>query len=79
MPVIIAITVSVQTESGHIAVYAGFDFLYPIRFRSSKDGLDQIVQNWPESDLGGLVRFWPNGSGPGNKPMCKNHRDRFRL
>ena len=35
-----------------------------IWFCSSKAGPDHIVQNWPGFDLDGLVRFWPNASGP---------------
>ena len=42
----------------------GSNFLRPVQFCSSKEGLDQIVQNQPRSDLDGLVRFWPNESGP---------------
>ena len=61
-----AITVSMQPESGWI-VYAGWDFLHPIQFCSSKEGLDYIMQNWPRSNLDGLVRFQPNTS------VCKNH------
>ena len=37
---------------------------HPIRFRSSKEGPDHIVQNRAGSDLDGPVRFWPNASGP---------------
>ena len=44
-------------------VYAGSEFQYPVRFRSSKEGLDQIMQNWVGSDMDGLARFWPNTSG----------------
>ena len=40
------------------------DFPHPIGFHSSKEGSEHIVQNRPESDLDGLVRFWPNASGP---------------
>ena len=37
-----------------------------IRFGSvfSKEGMDHIAQNRPGSDLDGLVRVWPNASGP---------------
>ena len=52
----------VQPESGRI-VYVGSDLSHPIRFRSSKDRPDHIVQIRPGSDLDGLVRVWPNGSG----------------
>ena len=34
------------------------------RFFFSKEGLDHIVPNWPRSDQDGLVRFWPDASGP---------------
>ena len=39
---------------------------FQIRFRSSTDVPDNIVQNQPGSDLvpADCVRFWPNGSGP---------------
>ena len=50
------------------------------RFRSSKDRPYHIVQNRPGSDLDGLVRVWPNGSGvpeSGSKPVCRNHGVRF--
>ena len=42
----------------------GSNFLHPVQFCSFKEGLDQIVQNQPRSDLDGLVRFWPTESGP---------------
>ena len=58
-----AIMANVQPELGWI-VYAGSDILHPIRFHSSKEGLDHIVQNRPGSDLDGLVRFQPSASGP---------------
>ena len=37
-----------------------------MRFRSSTDDPDNIVQNQPGSDLvlADCVRFWPDGSGP---------------
>ena len=41
-----------------------YDFRHPIRFRSSKEGPDHFVPDWPRSDLDVLVRFWPNASGP---------------
>ena len=44
-------------------ISAGSHFLHLFRFRSSKEGPDQIVQNRPGSDLDGLDRFWPNASG----------------
>ena len=52
---IVAITASVQPESA---------FLNPIQFRSSKEGPNHIVQNWPISSLDGWARFWPNMSVP---------------
>ena len=58
-----AITASVQPKSGWI-VYAGSDLPHPIWFCFSKEGLDHVVQNQPGSNLDGLVRFWPNTSGP---------------
>ena len=66
-----AVTASVQPESGRI-VYAGPDFPHPIRFRSSKEGPDHIVQSeW-------LDRLWPNAKiWSGSKPVCRNHRGRF--
>ena len=77
------ITASVQPESGRV-VYAGSDFSHPILFCSSKEGMDYTVQNWPGSDLEGLVSFlqthlvWKQAdvqelSGPvwakGNRPL----------
>ena len=38
------------------------NFSHPIRFRSSKEGPDHTVQNWPGFDLDGLVLFWPKKS-----------------
>ena len=35
----------------------------PVWFCSFKEGLDHIVQNQPESNLDGLIRFRPNRSG----------------
>ena len=52
-----------QPDSGRM-VHAGSAFSHPIRFLSSKEGQDHIVQNRPGSDLDGLVRFGPNASGP---------------
>ena len=52
-----------QPESGG-TIYARSDFLRLIWFRFSKGVLDHTVQNWPRSGLNGLVRFWPNASGP---------------
>ena len=59
---VMAITASVQPESGRI-VYAGSDSPYPFQFRFSKEGMNHIVQNRPGSDLDGLVRVWPNAYG----------------
>ena len=55
-------------------------FPHRINFRSSKEGSDHIVQNWPGSNLvlDGLVRFWSSGSGPEASRCTKNHRTRFR-
>ena len=52
-----------QPESGRI-VYAGSDFLHPIRFRFSEEGPNHTVQNRPGPDLSDLVRFWANVSCP---------------
>ena len=57
-----AIAASVQPESARI-VYAGSDFSHPFQLRFCKEGMDH-AQNRPGSDLDGLVRVWPNGSGP---------------
>ena len=43
---------------------AGSNFQHPIWLHSFKEGPDHIVQNWPGSDLDGLVRCWPSASGP---------------
>ena len=64
------ITVSVQADSDRI-IYAGPDFLCLLWFCSFKEGLDHIVQNWPRSDLDGLVKFWPNASDL-EKSLCEN-------
>ena len=58
-----ASTGNMQPESGWI-VHAGFNFLHPIQFHSSKEGLDSIAQSRPRSNLDSLIRFWPNASGP---------------
>ena len=50
-----------QPESGWIA-YAGSNSLCSIRFRSSKEGTNRIMQNWPRCSLEGLVRFWQKAS-----------------
>ena len=60
---VMAITASMQPLPGRI-VYAGSDFSHAILSRSSKEGLDHIVSHRPGSDLDGLIRFWPNASGP---------------
>ena len=60
------LTASVQSESAwiiYIYIYVRSNFLHPLQFRFSKEGKDQIVQNWPRSNLDGLVRVWPNTSG----------------
>ena len=59
---VMAITASVQPESGQI-IYAWSDFPHPIQFCFSKEGMDHSVQNRPWSDVDGLVRVWPNVSG----------------
>ena len=48
---------------GPDSIYAGSDFTHPFQLRFYKEGMDHIVQNRPGSDLGGLVRVWPNTSG----------------
>lgn len=58
-----AIIASLQPESGWV-VCVGSDFLHPIQLHSSEEGPDRHVENWHGSDLDGLVRFWPNASGP---------------
>ena len=52
---------------------------FQTRFRSFTDVPDNIVQDQPGSDivLADCVRFWPNGSGPEAKPVCRNHPARF--
>ena len=52
------------SQIGPDRVYARSDFLHSIQFHSRKEGPDHTVQNRPRSDLDGLVRFGPNGSGP---------------
>ena len=61
---VMAITASVQPESGRIVCMPSPSSR--IRFGSvfPKEGPDRIVQNRPGSDLDGLVRLWPNASGP---------------
>ena len=53
---VMAITASVQPESGRI-VYAGSDFPHPFPFYFSKEGMDHIAQNRPGSDLDGWWGF----------------------
>ena len=82
----IAITASVQPESGRI-VYATSDFPHPFQFRFSEEGMDHTVQDRAGSSLDGLVKVWPNldglvkvgpnASGPEAKPVYRNHRARF--
>ena len=38
----------------------------------SKEGPNHIVQDWPRSDPDGLVRFWPNTSGPVASQCARN-------
>ena len=51
-----------RIKPDHI-LYAGSDFLHPVWFCFSKEGPDHIVQNWPGSNLDGLVWVWQNTSG----------------
>ena len=60
---VMAITASMRPQSGRI-VYAGSYFSHAILSRSSKEGLDHTVPHRPGSHLDGLLRFWPNASGP---------------
>ena len=53
---------SARPELG-LMLYAWSDFLHPIQFCFSEEGIDRTVQNWPGSDLDGLVRVWLNASG----------------
>ena len=46
------------TRIGLDRIHAWIDFPHLIWFSQT------IAQNWPESDLHGLDRFWPKGSGP---------------
>ena len=45
---------------------------------SSTDGSDHIVQNQPRSELDGLVRFWPNASGPEASRSARITGPRFK-
>ena len=58
----IAITASVQPESGRI-VYTRSDFPHPFQFRFSEEGMDHTVQDRAGSSLDGLVKVWPNLDG----------------
>ena len=44
-------------------IYARSDFPHPFQFCFCKEGMDHAVQNWPGSNLDGLVRVRPNASG----------------
>ena len=68
-----------QNRAGSYKNYAGSDFPHPVRFRSCKGAPDHnfIVQNQSGSDLGGLVRFWSNASGPKTNRCAKNNQARF--
>ena len=59
---VMAITASLQPELGWI-VYAGSNFLDCFQFWFSEEGMGHTVQNWPGSDLDGLVRVWLNSLG----------------
>ena len=65
-----AITASVQAESGRIAYYARSDFPHPFQYRFSEEGMDHTVQNRPGSHLKGLVRVWPNTSSLEASQRC---------
>jgi len=67
----------VQPESGWV-VCVGSDFLHPIQLHSSEEGPDQHVENWHGSDLDGLVRFWPNTSGPEASQCARIIKPSFR-
>ena len=73
---VMAITASVQPESGRI-VYAGSDFPHPSQFRFSEKGMGFTVQK-PGPNLDSLVRVWPNSSGlKARWCACRNHRTRL--
>ena len=59
---VMAITASVQPESGRI-VYAGSDFPHPFQFHYSKEGMGHAAQNQPRSHLDSLTVVWINSSG----------------
>ena len=73
---VMAITASVQPESGRI-VYAESNFPHPFQFRYSKEGMDHVVQNRPGSELDGLVKGLAKRIWSGSKPVCRNHLARF--
>ena len=57
-----AVTASVQPESAQI-VYARSNFPHLFQLCFAKAGMDHIVQNWPGSNLDGVIGVWPNTSG----------------
>ena len=75
-----------RPKSGRI-VYAGFDFPHPIRFRSvlfvsvrfpsSKEGPDHVVQKQARIQSGWPAQILANRICFRRKPVCKNHRARF--
>ena len=89
---VMAITASVQPESGRI-VYAGSDFPHPFQFRFSKERVDPIAQARPGSDLMALSGFaqthprvWkqagvqePSGPVSGRTQSARYHFPTFRL
>ena len=64
-----AITADVEPELAQI-VHARSSFPHPIWFHFSEEGPDHTVQNWSRTDPDGLVRFWPNVSGPEARPCA---------
>ena len=66
---VMAIIANVEQESARIR-HARSGFPHPIWFHSSEEGPDDTVQNWSRSDPDGLVRFWPNVSGPEARPCA---------
>ena len=81
-----ATAASMRPKSGRI-VYAGFDFPHPIRFRSvlfvsvrfpsSKEGPDHVVQKQARIQSGWPAQILANRICFRRKPVCKNHRARF--
>ena len=59
---VMAITASVQPESGRI-MYALSNCPNQIQFRFSKEGMNHNVQNGPGSVMVSWSRFWSNASG----------------